>query len=113
MFNSRLLGRATYQQRAKSTDDKLVKSHSLSAFCSESIQIPHSSIQAYMAKEKADLYDIHAIFQPVGSFGMAELVGVGIQRNLQAPFVGVRRIYFYLLVNRRLCQFYIFSPKRE
>lgn len=37
VFNSRLLGRTIYQQRGKSTDDRLVKSHSLSAFCSESI----------------------------------------------------------------------------
>lgn len=37
VFNSRLLCRTIYQQRAKSTDDRLVKGHSLSAFCSESI----------------------------------------------------------------------------
>ena len=40
-----------------------------------------------------------------GKRDLAELVGVGIQRNLRASFVGIRRIYFYPLVNRRLCQF--------
>ena len=73
------------------------------------IQIPHCRVYALMPKKKTDLCHIHAIFQPVCGFCMAESVGMDIKRHIPAFFMGRCSVFFNALINRRFCKLFMFS----
>lgn len=69
------------------------------------IQIDHRSLDMFMAKQERYLYDIHAIFKPMGSLGMAQLMGMEFQWNICTFCVGLLRIFFQHFICRYCCQF--------
>ncbi len=67
-------------------------------------KIDHGSLDLLMTEQEGYLHDVHAVFKPMGSFRMSQLMGMEPQWDIRAFFMGFLRIFFQHFICRYGCQ---------